>query len=127
MRVGTLKQIRRYPVKSMQGEVLDSVELSAGGLPGDRAWAVRDEVRGGIRGGKKIPALMQLSSRYAAKPAPEGSSPAEITLPDGTGVETGDPSINAILSQALDHEVSLWPLLPARCLAWVSDPLLPAS
>jgi uncharacterized protein YcbX len=116
MRVGTLKEIRRYPVKSMEGELLDQVDLSAGGLPGDRAWAVRDEVRGGIRGGKKIPQLMQLQARYAAKPAPEGSSPAQITLPDGTTVETGDPDINALLSKALDHEVSLWPLLPADAL-----------
>jgi uncharacterized protein YcbX len=116
MKVGVLTQIRRYPVKSMEGEVLDSVELSAGGLPGDRAWAVRDEVRGGIRGAKKIPALMQLSSRYTNKPAPEGSSPAEITLPDGSTVETGDPEINALLSKAVDHEVSLWPLLPADAL-----------
>lgn len=113
MRVGILKEIRRYPVKSMLGEVLDEIELSAGGLPGDRAWAVRDEVRGGIRGGKKIPALMQLASRYLSKPAAEGSSPAEITLPDGTVVDTGNPAINEILSKALAHDVSLWPLMPA--------------
>ena len=116
MKVGVLQEIRRYPVKSMAGETLDEVELAAGGLPGDRAWAARDEVRGGIRGGKKIPALMQLSARYTAKPAAEGSSPAEITLPDGTTIETGDPSINEVLSKALEHEVSLWPLLPADAL-----------
>ena len=116
MRIGTLKEIRRYPVKGMDGELLEQVDLSAGGLPGDRAWAVRDEVRGGIRGGKKIPQLMQLKARYAASPAAEGSSPAEITLPDGTTVATGHREINAILSQAIDHEVSLWPLLPADAL-----------
>ena len=116
MRVGVLQEIRRYPVKSMEGELLEEVDLSPGGLPGDRAWAVRDEVRGGIRGAKKIPALMQLSSRYTAKPAAEGSSPAEITLPGGATAETGDPAINEILSKALDHEVSLWPLLPADAL-----------
>ena len=116
MRVGTLTEIRRYPVKSMEGEVLEQVDLSAGGLPGDRAWAVRDEVRGGIRGGKQLPQLMQLKARYANKPAAEGSSPAEITLPNGAVVQTGDSEINAILSKALDHEVSLWPLLPADAL-----------
>jgi uncharacterized protein YcbX len=116
MRIGTLKEIRRYPVKSMAGERLEQVDLSAGGLPGDRAWAVRDEVRGGIRGAKQIPQLMQLQARYATKPAAEGSSPAEITLPDGTTVATGDPNINAILSKAVAHEVSLWPLLPADAL-----------
>ncbi len=35
--------IRRYPVKSMAGESLESVSVDARGLTGDRAWAVRDE------------------------------------------------------------------------------------
>jgi uncharacterized protein YcbX len=116
MKVGVLQEIRRYPVKSMAGESLDQVELASRGLPGDRAWAARDEVRGGIRGGKKIPSLMQLSARYPSKPAAEGSSPAEITLPSGATVETGDPDVNSILSKVLEHEVSLWPLLPADSL-----------
>jgi len=116
MEVGLLEEIRRYPVKSMGGELLDEVELGAGGLPGDRAWAVRDEVRGGIRGAKKIPALMGFQSRYASPPAATGSSPAEITLPDGSTIATGDPEINERLTKALDHRVSLWPLLPADAL-----------
>jgi uncharacterized protein YcbX len=116
MQVGSLKQLRRYPVKSMGGELLEEVELAAGGLPGDRAWAVRDEVRGGIRGAKKIPALMGLRARYPSAPAVVGSSPAEITLPDGSTLATGDPAIHDHLSKALDHPVSLWPLLPADAL-----------
>lgn len=116
MRVGTLVELRRYPVKSMDGELLEEVELGAGGLPGDRAWAVRDEVRGGIRGAKKIPALMRLRARYASPPAPAGSSPAEITLPDGSIVGTGDLDVSDRLSKAIDHPVSLWPLLPADAL-----------
>ena len=94
MQVGIVKEVRRYPVKSMGGEVLDAVDLTAGGIPGDRAWAVRDEVRGGIRGGKKIPALMLLQARYSEPPKETGSSPAEIVLPDGSTVSTGDPEVN---------------------------------
>ena len=116
MKIGTLREIWRYPVKSMAGEVLEDVRLGERGLPGDRAWAVRDEVRGGIRGAKKIPGLMDFAARYATPPAAEGSSPAQITLPDGTSVETGAPDVNARLSSALGHEVSLWPLLPADAL-----------
>jgi len=116
MQVGTLEELRRYPVKSMGGELLEEVDLQQGGLPGDRAWAVRDEVRGGIRGAKKIPALMTLAARYASPPPAEGSSAAEIVLPDGGTLSTGDPEVSERLSKAIDHPVSLWPLLPADAL-----------
>lgn len=116
MEVGQIKEIRRYPVKSMGGELLDEIELGLRGLPGDRVWAVRDEVRGGIRGGKKIPALMGLQARYVNPPSAEGSSPAEITLPDGSTVGTGDPDVNDRITKAIDYSVTLWPLLPAAAL-----------
>jgi len=116
MRVGRVAEIGRYPVKSMGGERLPVVEIGARGLPGDRAWAVRDEKRGGIRGAKKIPALMRLRARYPEPPAPTGSSPAEIELPDGSAVGTGDPDVAERLSRALGHPVTLWPLLPPDAL-----------
>lgn len=116
MQVGVLQQLRRYPVKSMGGERLEEVELGAGGLPGDRAWAVRDEVRGGIRGAKKLAGLLELRARYLKAPAPTGSSPAEITLPDGSTLDTGDATAAERLSKAIDHPVTLWPLLPADAL-----------
>ncbi len=116
LQVGLLKEVRRYPVKSMGGELLQEVNLTVRGLPGDRAWAVRDEVRGGIRGAKKIAALMTLRARYVKPPADEGSSPAEIVLPDGSMLDTGEPEINERLSKAIDHSVTLWPLVPAEQL-----------
>jgi uncharacterized protein YcbX len=106
----TVSQLWRYPVKSMVGEQVDSAHLVAAGLEGDRAWAVRDEVRGGIRGAKKIGALMQLSARSI-----DGGQ-VEITLPDGSVVVSSDPSVHARVSAALDHQVTLWPLQPAADL-----------
>jgi hypothetical protein len=100
----------------MGGERLDQVQVGTSGIAGDRAWAVRDEERGGIRGAKKIPALMKLRARFPAPPAQSGSSPAEILFPNGDRASTGDGDINAKLSAALDHQVSLWPLLPADVL-----------
>jgi uncharacterized protein YcbX len=105
--------IHRYPVKSMAGERLETTPLGERGLPGDRAWAVRDEVRGGIRGGKKIPALMTCAARYERPPPAEGSGPATITLPGGGELRTTDPDAGARISAALGHEVTLWPLRPA--------------
>jgi hypothetical protein len=108
-----IEDIRRYPVKSMDGERSPRSTIGPRGLVGDRAWAVRDEVRGGIRGAKKIPQLMRLAATYPSPPAAAGSSPAEIVLPDGSRCRTDDPDVNARVSAALDHAVSLWPLLPA--------------
>ena len=44
-RVGTPKEIWRFPVKSMQGGVVPSARVTPQGVVGDRAWAMRDEVR----------------------------------------------------------------------------------
>jgi uncharacterized protein YcbX len=97
----------------MAGEKLDEVAVAARGLPGDRAWAVRDEVRGGIRGAKKIPTLMQCSARYEKLPPDEGSGVARVTLPGGGELLTTDDDASERISEAIDHAVSLWPLRPA--------------
>ncbi len=112
----TVSQLFRFPVKSMMGEACDSLTIGPRGSIGDRVWAVRDEVRGGIRGGKKIPSLMTLSAAFTGDVANEGSSPARITAPDGDSRDTGAEDINAWLSEKLDHKVSLWPLMPADAL-----------
>lgn len=107
MRVGSIWQ---YPVKSMVGIEVDSAELVESGMVGDRIWAVRDEERGGIRGAKKIGGLMRLS----ATPVEDGQ--VEIRLPDGTTVRSDDAGVDAALSAALEHRVTLWPLQPASDL-----------
>ena len=101
-----VKAIFRYPIKSMIGEQVDQTEMTEWGIPGDRSWAVRDEKRGGIRGGKKIPQLMTL----AATSTEEG---VMITAPDGETMPASALDINQWLSLKLGHPVSLWPLLPA--------------
>ena len=40
MVIGTLEGLRRYPVKSLRGEVNDTLEISPTGIPGDRADAL---------------------------------------------------------------------------------------
>lgn len=104
-----VSELWRYPVKSMIGEPVEAADVVADGIVGDRAWATRDEVRGGIRGAKKIGALMRLAAAYDDGP---GSS-VTITLPDGTTVRAGADGTDAAVSAALDHEVTLWPRLPA--------------
>jgi uncharacterized protein YcbX len=102
-------QIWRYPVKSMIGGAVEAAELDPLGIVGDRTWAVRDQVRGGIRGAKQIVGLMRLAARYVDGPA----GPVAITLPDGTTVTTDDPDADERVSAALDHPVTLEALRPA--------------
>jgi uncharacterized protein YcbX len=40
MLLGTLDAVRRYPVKSLPGERLEAAEVTADGIPGDRARAL---------------------------------------------------------------------------------------
>lgn len=113
MSTGTITALYRYPVKSMGGERLETLTLGPRGVHGDRAWAVRDEQRGGIRGGKRFPELMQCSARYLETPPADGSVPAEITLPDGTTLNIDDPATPERLSALVDSPLTVWPLVPA--------------
>jgi uncharacterized protein YcbX len=106
MNNASVLNIYRYPVKSMMGESMSEVTIGETGIPGDRSWAVRDEKRGGIRGGKKIPQLMMLAAQ-------SGPTAPLITAPDGDSASASSEHINEWLSGKLNHPVTLWPLLPA--------------
>ena len=117
MRVGTVIEIWRYPVKSMGGEQLDRCALGERGLPGDRGWALRDEVAGEIRGAKKFPQLLRCAARYVEEPRGGQVPAAEITLPDATRLRSDDPQAGTRLSDLVGKPVTLWPLRPKEDLA----------
>ena len=100
-------QLWRYPVKSMLGSRVDSVDIDLLGIVGDRTWAARDLERGGIRGAKKIGSLMRLAARDV------DAAHVEITLPDGSTVRTSDADVDERVSAALGHRVRLERLRPA--------------
>ena len=52
----------------MGGHTMDQVSLTSNGIPGDRAWALKDEERGGIKGGKRFPQLLAMQARFATEP-----------------------------------------------------------
>ncbi len=114
MIVGKVREIWRYPVKSMGGEKLDSCTVGSTSIPGDRGWALRDEIAGEIRGAKYLPGLMQCSSRYREQPVEGKTTHVSITLPDGTRIGSDEPDVNSRLSELLGRRVSLWALRPAH-------------
>ena len=73
--IGKVKEIWRYPVKSMGGEKLTCASVAAQGIPGDRGWALRDEKAGEIRGAKKLYQLMLCSAKYLKENRRQRRSP----------------------------------------------------
>lgn len=113
MIVGRVQQIWRHAVKSMAGEKLQACEVGLRGIPGDRGWAVRDESRGEITNGKRVPLLMQCSATYREAPASGVNTEADIVLSDGTITATDDADVHLHLSRVFGKQVTLWPLQPA--------------
>lgn len=107
-----LIEIHRYPVKSMGGHTMAEADLGEWGIPGDRAWAVKDEERGGIKAGKRFPSLMAMQANFTTEPGAESSPTVQITLPDDQQVRSDDANVNQHLSDAIGSPVTLWPLLP---------------
>lgn len=115
MKVATIAEVLRYPVKTMLGERLDEVSIGADGLRGDRVWAVRDEARGGIEGGRKLPALLGCRSRFVDAVPATGALPVpEIELPDGTRVLADTAEAAERLSELAGRQLTLWPRQPAE-------------
>jgi uncharacterized protein YcbX len=89
-------ELWRYPVKSLQGERLDEVTVTAEGLEGDRRFAIFDLQTGFGLTGRRVPELLFASAHLM----PDGSP--RITLPDGSTV-----SGNNELSEWLRRPVAL--------------------
>ena len=124
----SISALYRYPVKSMGGDNLDHTALTKNGIPGDRCWTVKDEERGGIKGGKRFPQLMDMHAVLEHEPDTLTlSPPVAITLPDQSHTHSTDPNVNQALSAAIGSPVSLWPLLSADQLEHYRRPPNPEN
>ncbi|MBI1354986.1 MAG: MOSC domain-containing protein [Acidobacteria bacterium] len=94
--VGTVRELRRYPVKSMAAESLQSVAVSWHGLAGDRRWAfVRPDME---RSGfpwltiREKPDLWLHEPRFL-DPADVEASKTVVKTPAGVELEVADPEL----------------------------------
>jgi MOSC domain-containing protein len=92
--------IWRYPVKSLQGEPLDSARLERDGLLGDRRWGIRNQHTGRILTARRRPELLDATAWYDG-PAPR------ITLPDGRHAHGPGRDTDRTLSEWLGGPVTL--------------------
>ena len=99
--VGTVAELWRFPVKSMQGSRVEVLELGEKGADGDRGWAVVDPAEGKVLSAKRWSQLLEATG------SSDDAGTVTVTLPDGSTHEAGEPSTDAALSAWLDHEVRL--------------------
>ena len=98
--VGTVAELWRYPVKSLQGERVERLEVGPGGAVGDRALAIVDPAARKVLSAKLYTDLLLASARWVG-------DDVVVTLPDGGEHAAGNPGVHAALSTWLDREVRL--------------------
>ncbi len=113
MKLATVREIHRYPVKSMQGERVREVSVAPDGILGDRMWAVRDEGRGEIEGARRLPELLGCTARFS-DPLADGRNPVpQVELPDGERIAANAPELESRLSALCGRPLTLWSRRPA--------------
>ncbi len=109
--LGSAVSLLRYPVKSMMGEELNAVEVTKGGLLGDRTYALVDSSDGKVASAKnprKWPQLFEFRAALIDVPTTGlKAPPVRIELPDGAIVNSEQPDVHKILSKVLKREVTL--------------------
>jgi len=81
----------RYPVKSLQGERLDTVDVTPDGLAGDREFGIVERATGFVLTARREPRLLLAAAALVG----DG---VQITLPDGS-VATDDSALSAWLGR----------------------------
>ena len=107
--IGTVASLHRFPVKSMQGESPDVVEIGPDGVVGDRTWALRDAETGKLVSAKRPRLWRALLDCRATGTGDD----VEVTLPSGQCFRITDPglviSLNALLGRDVSVEESTHP------------------
>ncbi len=87
-----VKELWRYPVKSLQGERLHEALVTTEGLDGDRRYAIFDQATGLGLTARRVPELLFASASLTA----DGG--VRITLPDGSAAD-GDDALSGWLGR----------------------------
>ena len=124
----SIAELWRYPVKSMGGERVESLELRISAVVGDRRWAVRNTETGKIASAKRPRPYGQLLSWRARTQADGG---LVVVSPDGGEYVVGTGELDAALTEALGESVQVveveegreetygseWPEIPGTVLS----------
>ncbi|WP_264740639.1 MOSC domain-containing protein [Cytobacillus firmus] len=103
--IGRVKEINRFPVKSILGESLSSALVDNRGILGDRLWAIKNE-NGKFGSGKTTRRFQQMEGLFNYKARYECDTPI-LTMPDGTEYRGDQERVNKALSELLGFPVTL--------------------
>lgn len=109
--VGTVAELWRYPVKSMQGEQLSEAHIYWHGLDGDRRYAF---VQSGNHSsfpwltGRQIPELVQYKPQYTSDNVIHGA--LSVTTPSGDEYDIKDDELREELAAAFGKAIHLMQL-----------------
>lgn len=106
-KVGTVQSIWRYPVKGMAGESLPECGIGAGGLEGDRIWAVQDRARQEIQSCKFRPDLLLCQAKCSTTKNGELTGDVEISLPDDICVSSNNADVHQLISVLIGRDSQL--------------------
>jgi uncharacterized protein YcbX len=98
-----IASLHRYPVKSMLGETVDSLQITEEGAVGDRQLALLDTATGRIASAKQARLWRALLQCTASK----DDTGVHIRFPDNTQIATDHPDIDHRLSDLLSRAVRL--------------------
>ena len=106
-KIGTVKALWRYPVKSMQGEQLNELLVTRNGTVGDRAYALRDLDNKRIASAKKFLKLLEFHAVCEGTPVAGTLPKVKITLPNGRNIHADDTEASEVISEAAGHRFKL--------------------
>ncbi len=102
--IGSVTQLYRYPVKSMQGESCEHLAIHQGGVQGDRAIALQDVKTGKLVTAKQ-PVLWKAMLLLQAHTQDDGN--LKLTLPSGQQMLATDKQAEELLSDYLGRSITI--------------------
>ena len=125
MTIYSIAELWRYPVKSMGGERVESLELRTSAVVGDRRWAVRRTETGKIASAKRPRPYGQLLS-WSARIKADGG--VVVVGPCGREYAVGTGELDAALTEALGESVQVVEVEEGRDEAYESEwPEIPGT
>lgn len=106
--VGTVSELWRFPVKSMLGEKLPELNITPGGVIGDRAYALREVEGGRVVSAKKWGGMFRFEARYTVEPTASSVGEVLITMPGGRTITVTGKALDeiaAVLASVLGRKV----------------------